>query len=113
MAVDRKKLDSQASSKRSMESKEDQSQALQNTIPTNPSERGSSHNVSQQEEELVTKEDIDSIFEDARMPSLMLTKMKVKKSKQAIQDALSVNNHNMAIIDRNVKDLLFLVKDLI
>ena len=47
------------------------------------------------------------------MPSLMLTKMKVKKSKQAIQDALSVNNHNMAIIDRNVKDLLFLVKDLI
>ena len=52
------------------------------------------------------------IFSKLGMPSLMLTKLKVKKSKQAIQDAFSVLNHNMVSIDHNMKDLLFLIKDL-
>ena len=52
------------------------------------------------------------IFQKVKMPGLLLTKLKVKKSKQAIQDAFSALNQNMFIVDRNLKDLLFLVKDL-
>ena len=60
----------------------------------------------------ISTEDTSSIFEKITMPSLMLTNLKVKKSKQAIQDSFSVLNSNMNVIDHNMKDLLFLVKDL-
>ena len=60
----------------------------------------------------MVKEEIDIIFEKVRMPSLMLTKLKVGKSKMAIQEAFSVLNGNMRKIDHNMKDLLFLVKDM-
>lgn len=63
--------------------------------------------------EYLTQEDTDAIFQKLNMPSLMLTKLKVKKSKQAIQDAFSVLNHNMVLIDHNMKDLLYLIKDLV
>jgi len=60
----------------------------------------------------LVKEEIDVIFEKVRMPSLLLTKLKVGKSKGAIQEAFSVLNGNMRTIDHNMKDLLFLVKDM-
>ena len=60
----------------------------------------------------MVKEEIDVIFEKVRMPSLLLTKLKVGKSKKAIQEAFSVLNGNMRTIDHNMKDLLFLVKDM-
>jgi len=63
-------------------------------------------------QELVSREDIETIFSKLSVPSLMLTNLKVKKSKQAVQDAFSVLNHNMLTIDRNFKDLLFLVQEL-
>ena len=52
------------------------------------------------------------IFSKVCMPSLTLTKLKVKKSKQAVQDAFSVLHANMVTIDHSLKDLLFLVRDI-
>ena len=52
------------------------------------------------------------IFENVQMPSLTLTNLKVKKSRQDIQDAFSMLNRNMMLIDTFMKDILFLVKDL-
>ena len=63
--------------------------------------------------EVIGKEDLDLIFNRLRLPSLMLTNMKIKKSKQAIQDAFSVLNANMATIDRTMKDLLFFFQELL
>ena len=61
---------------------------------------------------VLSPEDTDAIFSKLSMPSLMLTKLKVKKSKQAVQDAFTVLNHNMVMIDHSMKDLLYLIKDL-
>ena len=63
-------------------------------------------------DEIVGQLDIDSIFQKVKMPNLMLTKLKVKRSKQAIQDAFSMLNTNMITIDHNLKDLLYLVQDM-
>ena len=52
------------------------------------------------------------IFENVQMPSLTLTNLKVKKSRQDIQDAFSMLNRNMVLVDTFMKDILFLVKDL-
>ena len=62
--------------------------------------------------EYVTPQDTEMIFSKLSMPSLTLTKLKVKKSKQAVQDAFSVLNKNMVTIDHSLKDLLFLVRDI-
>ena len=62
--------------------------------------------------EKVSQEDLDAIFMRLQMPSLMLTGKKVRRSKQATQDAFSVLNANMATVDQNMRDLLFLVQDL-
>ena len=62
--------------------------------------------------EYISKEDTEMIFEDVQMPSLTLTNVKVKKSRQDIQDAFSMLNRNMMLIDTYMKDMLFLVKDL-
>ena len=62
--------------------------------------------------EKVTREDLDAIFMRLQMPGLMLTGKKVRRSKQATQDAFSVLNANMATVDQNMRDLLFLVQDL-
>ena len=59
--------------------------------------------------EFICKEDIDMVFDRTQLPSLMLTKLKIKRSKQAVQDAFSVLNQNMVLIDSNQKDLLYLV----
>ena len=61
---------------------------------------------------VLSPEDTDAIFSKLNMPSLMLTKLKVKKSKQAVQDAFTVLNHNMVMIDHSMKDLPYLVKDM-
>lgn len=42
----------------------------------------------------------------------MLTGKKVKRSKQAVQDAFSVVHHNMVVIDQNMRDLLHIMQDL-
>ena len=62
--------------------------------------------------EQVAKDDIGNIFDKVQMPGLILRNLKVKKSKQSIQDAFSQVNWNMQVIDGNMKDLLFLLKDL-
>ena len=62
--------------------------------------------------EYISKEDTEMIFENVQMPSLTLTNFKVKKSRQDIQDAFSMLNRNMVLIDTYMKDMLFLVKDL-
>ena len=36
----------------------------------------------------------------------MLTNKKVKRSKQAVQDAFTIGNHNMEQVDENMRDLL-------
>lgn len=46
-------------------------------------------------EQFVSNEDVEQIFSKVQMPSLMLTKLKVKRSKQAVQEAFSVLNRNM------------------
>ena len=62
--------------------------------------------------EYISNEDTGMIFENVQMPSLTLTNVKVKKSRQDIQDAFSMLNRNMVLIDTYMKDMLFLVKDL-
>ena len=62
--------------------------------------------------EKVSQEDLDAIFMRLQLPGLLLTGKKVRRSKQAVQDAFSVLNANMATIDQNMRDLLFLVQDL-
>lgn len=46
------------------------------------------HNTSLEDQtsgaDFLQKEDLDSIFERVQMPSLMLTRLKVKKSKQGV-----------------------------
>ncbi len=63
-------------------------------------------------DEIVGQLDIDSIFQKVKMPNLLLTKLKVKRSKQAIQDAFSMLNTNMITIDHNLKDLLYFMQDM-
>lgn len=74
------------------------------------------HNTSMEQEtigvDFLQKEDLDSIFDRVQMPSLMLTRLKVKKSRQAVQTAFTALNQNMVVIDNNMKDLLFFVQDL-
>mmetsp|Transcript_31215 Transcript_31215/g.36626 ORF Transcript_31215/g.36626 Transcript_31215/m.36626 type:complete len:133 (+) Transcript_31215:77-475(+) len=62
--------------------------------------------------ERVNKDDLDLIFKKLNLPSLQLTGRKVRKSKQAVQDAFSVLNQNMVTIDQNMRDMLFLLQDL-
>ena len=49
------------------------------------------------------------IFKRVEMPGIMLTNKKVKKSKQSIQEAFTVLNHNMVLIDQNLRDLLYMM----
>ena len=62
--------------------------------------------------EYISNEDTGMIFENVQMPSLTLTNIKVKKSRQDMQDAFTMLNRNMMLIDTYMKDMLFLVKDL-
>ena len=62
--------------------------------------------------EQVQKEDLEVIFKRVEMPGIMLTNKKVKKSKQSIQEAFTVLNHNMVLIDQNLRDLLYMMQDL-
>ena len=99
-----------ASSKGSHAEHNEDSQATDRKTNQTHGESTDLHHV--QSSSYLKQEDLDTISEKVQMPSLMLTQNKVKRSKHCVQEAFSVLNNNCVIIDRNMKDLLFMVKDM-
>ena len=62
--------------------------------------------ITEDYDQLVTKDDIAEMFKPISIDPLKLTDQRVKKTRDSFQENINILNNNMIIIDGNLRQLL-------